>query len=92
MTLIDLVESVAKKLRIPFKDADKAVRGVIDGIKYGIVHEDKVHINEFGQFRKVIRKNHGNWNNPRTGKKVTRQRRNNVKWTRSKLLDQVGDA
>ena len=66
MTRAELVVSVADKVGLNRRDADKVVSAVFDAIKGALVEGDKVQLTGFGTFE-VREKAAREGRNPRTG-------------------------
>lgn len=70
MTKADLVEKIAKDVKISKADAGKALDSVIDGVKKTLKKGTKVTLIGFGTFS-VAKRKARKGRNPRTGEPIT---------------------
>ena len=86
MTKTQLIEQIANDAGISKTEAGKALNSFIDGITEAIKAKDgKITLTGFGTFSKVYRKARQGVN-PATGKKITIEARNAVKFKAGKAL------
>lgn len=69
MNRAELVAAVAKKAEFSKKDADTAVKAIIDSIKEALVNGEKIQLVGFGTFEVRERKEREG-RDPRTGKTI----------------------
>jgi DNA-binding protein HU-beta len=86
MTKTQLIEQMANDASISKTEAGKALNSLVEGITEAIKEKDgKITLTGFGTFSKVYRKARQGVN-PATGKKITIEARNAVKFKAGKAL------
>jgi DNA-binding protein HU-beta len=91
MTKAEIVERIAKEIKVTKSAAGKAFAAVIDSVKEALQKGDKVSFVGFGTFSVAARKARKG-RNPRTGKEIKIAARKVPKFTAGKNLKETVNA